>query len=581
MDAEMVRDALRAKRLSRRMFVGTTAALSASMLLAACGGDPDAESDDSGSSGASSTATKAGTGSTPAAGETSEAGATEPAEEEEAEDPVPGGHLVIVDAQGDNPLDPFKTSWHGTSHFLVYTSYVSKNADLEYVPYTFDSWEASEDGTEMTFTITPDMTFTDGTPVDAEAIKNIVEHYADPELKSPGASGFGPLKGIEVVDDLTVKWLYDAAYAPLLSGISDREVPSWAAYEQFGEDFTNNPVGSGPFIVKEQIAGNEIIYERNPDFAWPEGFFENRGASHLDGVSIKIIKEEATAYAALQSGDVHISAIPTIYVEEAKQNPDLTVIEQLDTGIRYLGMNCSKAPFDDPLVRQAISHAVDRDSIVANALDGYGEVLYTPLSKAISGSDNEGMQAISYAYDVEAGRAKLEEAGWDLSGDVATKDGQPFEVNLMINNADFWKRAAQIIQQQLQEIGVKINIQLMEGTALNDATTTGEHQMFLQLYGATDPSIMYYFFHSSRIKATNRAWYSSPELDAILDEAQIELDLEKQAELYHKVQETVVTEAPWVVLCNPYEFTGVRKEVRGFKLHPEGTYLLHDVWLKQ
>ena len=179
------------------------------------------------------------------------------------------------------------------------------------------------------------------------------------------------------------------------------------------------------------------------------------------------------------------------------------------------------------------------------------------------------------------GKDKLKQAGYDTSGAVATKGGQPLEVTLLLNNTDFFKRAGQIVQSQLKDIGMKINIQITEGTALTDATVAGTHQMFLQLYGSTDPSIMFYFFHSSRIKATNRAWYSSPELDALLEQGQSELDPAKQKDIYEKVQTMVVQAAPWVVFGNPYVFYGVRKEVRGFQVHPQGTYLLHDAWMKK
>lgn len=563
------------RRLNRRTFIGASVAVAASALLAACGGDPDA-----GNSGSSGSGGSGSGGATPTTGPIPTSTTQVGVGDSGGEDPQPGGRLVIADPQGDNPLDPFKTSWHSTAHFLVYTSYVSKDIDLNYVPYTFESWEASPDGKNMTFKVREGMTFSDGTPVNAEAIKYVVDRYTDPERNAPGASAFGPITGTEVVDEMTIVFKYDAPYSPLLNGLAGREVPSKAAVEQYGDDFTNHPVGAGPYLVKEQIPGNEIIYQRNPDYAWAPPFYKNRGAAYLDEISIKIIKEDATIWAALQSGEVHIGPIASTFVQEAEAFPDITVVKQLDTGIRYLGMNCSKPPFDNPLVRQAISHAVDREAIVANALDGYGEVLYTPLAVNIDFSDNAAMEAISYKYDVEAGRAKLQEAGYDLSGEVAMKDGQPFETTLMVNNTDFFKRAAQIIQAQLKEIGIKVEIQIMEGTALNDATTTGNHQMFLQLYGSTDPNIMFYFFHSSRIRATNRAWFSSPELDQLLEQGQQELDRDKQREIYLKVQEYIVKESPWVILCNPYEFTGVRKEVRGFTLHPQGTYLLHDTWLK-
>ena len=165
--------------------------------------------------------------------------------------------------------------------------------------------------------------------------------------------------------------------------MSGSEVSSKAAVEKYGDDFGNNPIGAGPYIVKQQIPGNSIVYDRNPDYTQPPPFFKNRGPAYFDGVTIKVIKEEATTWAALKAGEVHVAHIPTTFVKEADTNQDITVVKQLDTGIRYLGMNCAKPPFNDPLVRQAVAHAIDRNSIVQNAMDGYGEVLYTPLAAAI------------------------------------------------------------------------------------------------------------------------------------------------------------------------------------------------------
>jgi peptide/nickel transport system substrate-binding protein len=578
--------------LSRRAFVGGSAAAVAGAILAACGGNPDATKP-GGTAAPTTAAPTAATGATTGAGSAvapATANALKPptstpqaapatAAAAGNETPQPGGRLIIADSQGDQPLDPFKTPWHSTAHFLVYTAYVSKAPDLTYVPYTFESWQASPDSKEVTFKVRAGIKNSDGTPVDAPSLKFIIDRLIDPQRKAPGASAFGPLKSTTVIDPMTIKFTYDAPYAPLFDGISGREVCSKAAVEQYGDDFGNHPVGPGPFVVKQQIPGNSIVYDRNPDFNWPPPFYKNRGPSYLDGVTIKVIKEDATTWAALKAGEVHVAGIPTTFIKEADTNPDLTVVKKLDTGIRYIGMNCSKPPFNDPLVRQAVAHAIDRDEIVKSALDGYGEVLYTPLAAAIAYSDNDGMKKVSYPLDPAMGKDKLKQAGYDVSGAVAMKNGQPLEVLLMVNNTDFFKRAAQIVQAQLKNIGMKINIQVMEGTALTDATVAGTHQMFLQLYGATDPSIMFYFFHSSRIKATNRAWYSTPELDALLEQGQQTLDPAQQKEIYTKVQTMVVQAAPWVVLCNPYVFTGIRKEVKGLQVHPQGGLLLHDAWM--
>ncbi len=583
-------DIAQRSRLTRRTLLGGAVAGAAGAILAACGGNPDAVPTSGGAASATSAPGVTGTTGTtaPAANVataprpatstpqvvTNMAAATD-------EMPVRGGRLVVADSQGDQPLDPFKSPWHSTAHFLVFTRYVEKAPDLKFVPASFEIWTPSPDNKEITFKVRPGIKFSDGTPLDAAAVKFNIDRFIEPTRKSPGGSAFGPVKGVEATDAMTVKLRYDAPYAPIYEGLSGREIASPAAVTKYGEDFTNNPVGAGPYIVKKQVPGNSIEYDRNPDYNWPAPFFKNRGPAYLDGVTIRAIKEDATTWAALQAGEVHLGAIPTVYIKDAESNPNITVHKRLDSGIRYLGFNCQKAPFDDVRVRQAISHAIDRPSIVSNALDGYGEVLYTPMASAIAYSDNAAMEKIAYKFDPMMAKSKLREAGYDTTGPVATKNGQPFETTLLVSNTDFFKRAGQIVQAQLKDVGIKVNIQITEGTALNDATVAGTHQMFLQLYGSSDPSIMYYFFHSSRIKATNRAWFSTPEMDKLLDDGQAELDVAKQKEIYTKVQETVVKAAPWVTFCNPYAFTAIRKEVRGLIIHPQGGFLHHDAWLKR
>ncbi len=98
--------------------------------------------------------------------------------------------------------------------------------------------------------------------------------------------------------------------------------------EKYGDDFTNHPVGAGPYIVKDQIPGNSITYDRNPDYNWPPPYFKNRGPAYLDGITMKVIKEDATVWAALKAGEVHVAAIPTTYIKEADTNPNITVVKQ-------------------------------------------------------------------------------------------------------------------------------------------------------------------------------------------------------------------------------------------------------------
>lgn len=580
--------------INRRIFLGGSVAAAAAAILAACGGNPDATKPTVTTVAATPSASTPGSAVAPTPAATPTSAPKPPASTLQAsgsaaatstETPVPGGRLIIVDPLADQSLDPYKTTSHTEVQFLVYTAYVAKAPDLTYVPYTFESWTTSPDGKEWTFKVRQGIKNSDGSPVDAALLKFIADRMVDPSLKIPGGGMFGPLKSTTVLDPLTIKFTYNVPYPSLFYGISRAEISSKVAFEQFGADFANHPVGPGPYTVKQQIPGNSIVYDRNPDFNWPPPFYKNRGPAYLDGVTIKIIKDDLTIWNALKAGEVHITPIPTTFINEAQTNPDLTIIKRLEPTIRYIAMNCAKPPFNDPLVRQAVTHAIDRESIVKNAMDGYGEALYTPYPVAMDFADNAGMKKIGYAYDPAMGKEKLKQAGYDVSGAVATKGGQPFEVTLLVLNIDFYKRTGQIVQAQLKEIGIKVNIQVVDRPALVDATLAGTHQMIIQFDNGLDPRYFaFILFHSSRIKVTNYAWYSTPDLDALLEQGQAEPDVTKAQAIYQKVQEMVVKAAPWVPIGDAYVFTGVRKEVKDFQVHPHAFYplpgyLLHDTWL--
>jgi ABC-type transport system substrate-binding protein len=182
---------------------------------------------------------------------------------------VPGGRLIIADANGDFPLDPYRTTTLGTAHFLGYTSYVSRAPDLTYVPYTFESWTTSPDGKEWAFKVKQGIINSDGSPVDAALIKFIVDRMVDPKLKVPLAAAFGPVRSTTVLDPFTIRITCDAPFPSLLDGLAQRAISSQVALEKYGDDFANHPVGPGPYLVRQMITGNQIVYDRNPDYTWP------------------------------------------------------------------------------------------------------------------------------------------------------------------------------------------------------------------------------------------------------------------------------------------------------------------------
>ncbi len=485
-----------------------------------------------------------------------------------------GGILVVPDAASNVPLDPFVTSWHSTPHYALFSTLFQKDMDLNYVGYLADTWEASEDGTQLTITLV-DATFSDGTPVDAEALKWNIMKYADPEATaSQGADLRGLVTDVTVVDEKTFTIVMTASYAPLYNTLAGLEIVSPTAYDTLGPDgFEANPVGAGPYLLKEKNAGNFVSFVRNPDFTWaPEEIYASTGPVSLDGLQVSFVGEDQTILAAFETGEFQIIGIPPQNIVDVESNPDVTLVTQMETGIRYFGFNTSKAPWDDVKLRQAFNYAINRDEFVALAWDNRCEPLYQPLPPSIWGHNPE-LDATSYQYDPDKANALLDELGYvDVTGDGIreTPEGTEWVIPMAVQSeGDEWKRMAEVIESQLRDVGIPLTIELMERQALINLTTTGEHDLFLLQYGQTDPSILTYFFDPERRGGSNRTWFVNDELTALLKAADSDLNQETRYETITQISQMVIDQSPWVFLCTPVNTTGIRNELQGWNLHPQ------------
>lgn len=484
-----------------------------------------------------------------------------------------GGVLYIPDAASNVPLDPFVTSWHSWPHYAIFSTLFQRDLDLNYVGYLADTWEASEDGTRLTITLV-DATFTDGTPVDAEALKWNIMKYADPEsTASQGADLRGLVTDVEVVDDKTFTIVMSSSYAPLYYTLSGLEIVSPTAYETLGADgFENAPVGAGPYILKERNPGNFVSFVRNPDFTWaPEEIYANTGPVTLDGLEVRFIGEEQTILAGFETGEFQIIGIPPQNIPEMESNPDITLVTQMETGIRYFGFNTSKAPWDNVKLRQAFNYAINRDEFVTLAWDNRCEPLYQPLPPSIWGHNPE-LDATSYQYDPDKANALLDELGYvDTNGDGIREqpDGSEWVVPIAVQSeGDDWKRQAEVVESQLRDVGIPLRIDLMERQALINLTTTGTHDLFLLQYGYQDPSILTYFFDPNRRGGSNRTWFVDDTLTALLKKADTDLNQETRYQTIQEISRIVIDQSPWVFLCTPVNTTGIRNELKGWILHP-------------
>ena len=232
-----------------------------------------------------------------------------------------GGRLVVADANSNTSLDPYVSSWHSWPHYAIYSTLFWKDENQDYVGYLADTWEISDEGTEMTITLIDYAMFTDGTPVNAEAIKWNLERYANADTgASAGADLIGLLEEVEVLDEYSFTLHLASSYAPLFATLYGLEIVSPTAYEELGVDnFGTNPVGAGPFILSELNTDNYALFEKNPDYTWaPPEIYDHPGPVYLDELQILFIGEEQTILSALETGEVSLAGIPTQNIADCR-----------------------------------------------------------------------------------------------------------------------------------------------------------------------------------------------------------------------------------------------------------------------
>ncbi|MBI1276674.1 MAG: hypothetical protein GC179_00965 [Anaerolineaceae bacterium] len=494
-----------------------------------------------------------------------------------------GGRLVVADAQSNTSLDPFVTAWHSWPHYAIFSTLFTRAPDLSYIGFLADTWEIAEDGKTLTIHLIKNATFTDGTPVDAKAIKYNLDKYANKDTgAAQGADLIDLLTSTDVVDDYTVKLNLATSYAPLFYTLSGLEIVSPTAYEKEGkENFGLNPVGAGPFKLKELNTNNYILLEKNPDFKWaPKGLTKNAGPVLLDEMQILFLSEDQTILSALETGEVTVAGIPTQNLADVEANADITVDKAKLNEIRYVGFNTSKAPWDNQKLRQAFAYATDRDEVNASGYDGLAEPLYQPLPPTIWGHNPE-LDANSYHYDPEKAKAMLDELGYkDVDGDGLreTPDGKPWDVPLAFGNSDEFTRLAEILDAEWRDVGIPTKLNPMERGDLITLTTTAKHDLFLLNYGYSDPSILTYFFHPSRKGGSNRAWFSTDDLTALLEKADTDLNQETRYKTITELSQYIIDQSPWIFLVDPPALTGVRKELHDWVITPDLAFQYWDAY---
>ncbi|TWT06449.1 glutathione ABC transporter substrate-binding protein [Planococcus sp. CPCC 101016] len=489
-----------------------------------------------------------------------------------------GGDLILAVLSDASSLDPHGANDVPSSVIQanIFETLVNRDENNEIIPGLAESWEPIDELT-WSFKLREDVTFHDGEPFNAEAVKANLDRIRDESLASPRFNLYEMITDVEVIGDYEVQIKTEYAFSPLLAHLSHAgggmisPASIEADYEAVagGADpfsvVSANPIGTGFFKFESWEPGSEIRLSKNEDY-WDT-------PANVDTVTFRVVPDSQVRAADLETGNVHIiDPVQPNEVARIENSGSASIVQQQSASIAYLGFNAQKAPFDDPLVRQAISYAIDREAIISGIYDGVGTVAKGPVAPGIFGY-TEDVESIE--YDMDQARALLEEAG--------LADG--FTTSIWTNDNPQRQSIAVLVQEALAELNIEVSIEVMEFGSYIERTASGDHDMFILGWsnstGDADYTL-YPLFHSASLgNPGNRTFYENPEFDALLDEARRATEASEREELYAEAQAMLAEDAPMAYLLHQDYLVGVADAVSGFEINAAGIYQLRNVSINQ
>jgi peptide/nickel transport system substrate-binding protein len=344
----------------------------------------------------------------------------------------------------------------------------------------------------------------------------------------------------------------NAVFLYLLSQ-GDSGIPSPTALTQYGPDFAKHPVGTGPWKFAEWVPSDHWTYERNPDW-WG-------GAAYFDQLTFRPVPDASVQRAMLERGEADlIDTVQTEDTDAIKQNAKLDSIS-LPSGVNAIAMNCSKPPFSDMRVRQAMNYAVNSEEMHNTLYKGLGTLAASPFVPITFGYDPS---LKPYSYDPDKAKQLLTDAGYANGFDARLVAYNTF----MLFNPVGGAQLAQAIQDYLGRVGVRVNVQVLEEQAWNANWQKGDFELSLSGWGAqVEPdSVLFRKFHSSQIGKQNNAWINDPKLDQMIVAGEQEYDTTKRMQIYKDLQAYIHDLAPWIYLNSPSYLLPFQKTVHGLQL---------------
>ena len=475
----------------------------------------------------------------------------------------------IGDARRLNPLLA-NDSASGTINDQIFNGLVKYDKDIRLIGDLAERWDISPDGKTFTFHLRKGVLWHDGAEFTAHDCLFTFQKLMDPAVATPYSSNYMDVARAEAIGKYTFRVTYKEPFSPALESWSMGIIPK---HLLDGQDlntaaFNRNPIGTGPYKLKEWVAGQKIVLEAH------DRYFEGR--PNIDRYIYRIIPDASTMFQELLSGGVDMMGLnPLQYLRKSETRrirENYRKFRYPANAFTYMGYNLTSPLFTDKTVRQALAYAIDRQSIIDGVLLGIGQPCTGPFSY-VSWAYNKKVKP--YPYDLDRARSMLAAAGWkDADGDgVLDKDGRAFRFTVLTNQGNGERiRAAEIIQQNLKKAGIDVKIRVMEWQAfLEQIDKHSFDAMILGWSMSRDPDL-YDIWHSSKTKKGeyNFISYQNAEVDRLLVEGRRTFDVAQRKRIYGRIHEILADEQPYAFLYVPDATPIVHKRFKGIEVAPLG-----------
>lgn len=423
-------------------------------------------------------------------------------------------------------------------------------------PDLAQKWDISPDGKTYTFMLRPGVKWHNGDPFTADDVKFTFDLMQDKKSNAAFIHNLGPFTGTDIVDPMTVKLNLSAPYAPLLTQLAYNIMMMPKKVLQ-GQDinqptsFIQNPIGTGPYKWKEFVSGDHVTLVANPDY-WD-------GPPKIGTVIYKILPDLNTQVAQLRAGQVDIVMLEPSQIDALQNVPNVVINAASQTNYQYLSVSNSNPLFTDKRVRQALSYALDRPTLVKSVLRGKGSVANGPISPPMQWAYPQDQQA--YPFDTKKAQDLLTQVGWQNQGGKLMKDGQPFKFAIMLDVGNPTRKDfALVAQQTYQKLGMDVSIDSQEFNKWYDRSGKGDYDMYVSYWiTPADPDALYNGYSDD-----NSDHYKNPTVDDLFAQGKVTTAPDTRKPIYAKLQQTLYDDQPDIFMTYPPEYRAFSKRLQGY-----------------